>query len=304
MDIGLVFVGVTVFTLMLTIGVNQSFDQLTSLWRQPGILIRSLLAVIVLVPVVALILLWVFDLPPEVATGLAVLAAAPGAPLTTKRSQMAAADVDYITSLQLTLALSAVFVTPCILAIFYAIFELQTERVNPLQLVWQIASVTFLPVVIGLLLQRIAPQFVKMIRQPINVIANVLFLLLVVALVVAMAVLPEARAKLLVGWPAITAIVLMAVAALTIGHLLGGPRLDYRGGLAVACIARNLGLAAYIVGLGESSEEMIPTLLAYAVVGAALAIPYSIWIKRILKAEGDSEKNKSEIPVGKNEQKG
>src|SRR5271166_2721354 len=80
------FVTVTVFSRMLAIGVNQSFRQLTFLWRRPELLLRSLLAVIVLVPVVVGLLLWLFDLPPAVATGLAMLAAAPGAPLTTKRA--------------------------------------------------------------------------------------------------------------------------------------------------------------------------------------------------------------------------
>jgi hypothetical protein len=70
--------------------------------------------------------------------------------------------------------------------------------------------------------------------------------------------MPEARAKLLLGWPAVATIVVTEVAALTIGHLLGGPRHHQRGGLAVACIARNLGLAVFIVGLRNSNEEMIP----------------------------------------------
>lgn len=280
MDILLGFTSLTVFTLMLTIGVNQSFEQLTSLWRQPEVLVRSLIAVLVLVPAVVILLLKVFDLPPEVATGLAVLAAAPGAPLTTKRSQMAAADANYITSLQLSLALLAVVVTPCILAVFYAVFELATERVTPLDVATQIARVTFLPVIIGLLFQRYAPKRAAVIGNPLNIAANVLFLLLVVALIAALAIVPELRAKLLLGWPTVAAIVITAAAALAIGHFLGGPSLGHRAGLAVASIARNIGLALFMVGLSEGGEEMIPTLLAYMLLGSAVAIPYSLWIKR------------------------
>ena len=81
MDIVLAFISLTIFTLMLSNGVNHSFQQLISLSHEPEVLLRSLLAVIVLVPIGVFLLLWVFDLPPAVATGLAVLAAAPGAPL-------------------------------------------------------------------------------------------------------------------------------------------------------------------------------------------------------------------------------
>ncbi len=279
MDILLAFTSLTVFALMLTIGVNQSLEQLTSLWHQREVLLRSFLAVIVLVPAVVVVLLWVFDLPPAVATGLAVLAAAPGAPLTTKRSQMAKADITYITSLQLTLALLAVVVTPLTLAIFYALFELTIERVTPLEVASQIARVAFLPVIIGLLLQRFAPRLVAVIGKPLNVLANILFLLLVVALIVVLAMVPELRAKLLLGGPAIGAILIMAAAALIIGHLLGGPHREQRAGLAVASIARNIGLALFIVGLSDA-QQVIPTLVAYMLLGSAAAIPYSVWIKR------------------------
>jgi BASS family bile acid:Na+ symporter len=283
MDILLTFTSVTIFTLMLTIGVNQSLEQLTSLWHQRAVLLRALFAVLVLVPAVVIALLSVFDLSPEVATGLALLAAAPGAPLTTKRSQMAAADIDYVTSLQLTLALLAIVVTPLIVSAFYAVFELTTERVSPVEVAWQIARVTFLPVIVGLTLQRFAPKLVAVIGKPLNILANVLFILLVIALIVVLAIAPELREKLLLGWPAIAAILIIAVAAVTFGHLLGGPRPGQRAGLAVASLARNIGLALYIAGLSEGGEAVIPTLLVYMLLGTAVAIPYSVWIKRQVK---------------------
>ena len=67
----LLLVKITIFTLMLDIGITLPFGQLTSLWQRPALLIRSLLAVLVLVPGVVLLLLWLLDLPRAVATGLA-----------------------------------------------------------------------------------------------------------------------------------------------------------------------------------------------------------------------------------------
>jgi len=280
MDILLAFTSFTIFTLMLTIGVNQSLEKLTSLWHKRAVLLRSLLCVLVLVPAVVIVLLLVFDLSPEVTTGLALLAAAPGAPLTTKRSQMVAADIDYITSLQLTLALLAIVVTPLILSTFYELFELTIKRVSPVEVSWQIARVTFLPVIVGLTLQRFVPKLVAVIGKPLNILANVLFLLLVIALIVVIAMAPEMRANLLLGWSAIAAVLIMAMAAVIIGHLLGGPRTDQRAGLAVASLARNIGLALYIAGVSESSKAIIPTLLVYMLLGTAVQILYSVWIKR------------------------
>jgi BASS family bile acid:Na+ symporter len=285
MDIPLLnhFISLTVFSLMLTIGLTHPFAQLTSLWRQPEVLIRSLLAVVVLVPLVVFLLLWQLDLPPAVATGLALLAAAPGAPLTTKRAQMSGGDPSYTASLQLTLALGAVVITPLTLAILYALFELETERVTWLIVAGQVAQVTFLPVLIGLLVQRFAPKVAEVTGKPLVVFANVLFILLNVSILVALVLAPDLRKMLGVGWLAGAAIVIMVAAALAIGHLLGGPSRVARSSLAIASVARNIGLSLYIATLSDAGQGAIPTIVAYTILGGLLAVPYGVWNKRRMR---------------------
>jgi bile acid:Na+ symporter, BASS family len=282
------FVSLTIFTLMFALGVNHSFEQLTSLWHRPGLLLRSLLAVVLLVPMVVVLLLWVFDLPPAVATGLAVLAAAPGAPLTYKRSQMAGGDPTYTASLQLTLALFAVGITPLILAVFSSLFGLVIKGVTLFQVARQVAQVTFLPVIIGLSLKQFAPRLAEVLRKPVSMLANILFILLVLMLILLLALVPELRALLNVGGQAAVAILFMVVISLIIGHLLGGPRRDQRSALATACIARNVGLALFIAELSDYGQHFIPTLLTYMILGGLLAIPYAVLSKRQLTLRQES----------------
>ena len=279
------FFTVTIFSLMFAIGINSSLEQLTSLWRKPELLLRSLLAAIVLVPLVAFILLWLLDLPPAVATGLALLAAAPGAPVMTRRSQMAGADPTYVTSLQLTLAMLAVLVTPLTLAVFYSLFELPIGRVSPFHVLLQVGKVTILPVIAGLLIQRFVPRIAASIARPVQVIANALFLLLVVLPVVILAITPDLRQMLNLGGLSWSAILIMAAAAIAVGHFLGGPTRQQRSALAVACVARNIGLALFIAALLDYGQMFIPTVLAYALFGFTVAFPYSLWSKRRLKKQ-------------------
>jgi len=271
----LLLVKTTIFTLMLAIGINLSYQQLISLWRRPGLLLRSLLAVVVLVPLVVLLLIRWLDLTPAVATGLAVLAAAPGAPLTHKRSQMAGGSLSYSASLQLTLALLAVLITPLTLAIFHALTEIQTESVRSLEVARQVAFVQLLPVSLGLIVQRFGPKLAAMIGHPLNVVANILFLALVI-----LALIPGFRMIAHLGGLPILAIVMTVAVSLIIGHFLGGPTHDERSALAVASIARNIGLALFITTLSGVEKEIIPTLLSYMILGAIVAIPYSLWSKR------------------------
>jgi BASS family bile acid:Na+ symporter len=284
----LYFVSLTIFTLMFALGVNHSFEQLTSLWRRPGLLLRSLLAVVFLVPMVVVLLLWVFDLPPAVATGLAVLAAAPGAPLTYKRSQMAGGDPTYTASLQLTLALLAVGITPLILAVFSSLFGLVIKGVTLFEVARQVAQVTFLPVIIGLSLQQFAPRLAEVLRKPVSMLANILFILLLLILVILLTFVPEMRALINVGGQLAMTILFMVVISLTIGHLLGGPRRDQRSALATACIARNVGLALFIAELSDYGQHFIPTILTYMILGGLLAVPYAVWSKRQLTLRQES----------------
>jgi BASS family bile acid:Na+ symporter len=274
------FVTFTIFSLMFAIGVNHSFRQVTYLASQPALLVRSLLSVIVVVPGIVGVLLWALPLPPAVATGLAVLAAAPGAPLTTKRIEIAGGELQYAVNLQLTLALLAVVVTPLILSVYFSVFDLVIERVAPLDVARQIARVTFLPVIAGFLLRRLLPGAAARIGNLLRTMANILLVLLVLGLTVLLAAAPDLRAMLNLGGPAITAIVLMVALSLAAGHFLGGPTQEKRAVLAVASIARNVGLALFIAGLTDYGQKFVPTLLTYLILGGSLSVPYAVWSKR------------------------
>ncbi|MGI9402125.1 MAG: bile acid:sodium symporter family protein [Rhizobiaceae bacterium] len=279
-------VTITIFSLMLSVGLDQKLSDLASIWKEPGHLVSSLVAVIVLVPLIAAFLIWMFNLPPAAATGIAVLASAPGAPLTTFRSRMAGADIRFVSSLQISLAGLAIIVTPLTLAAFDLAFDTLTDPVRFWYVFRQVAIVTFLPVVIGLGLRKFAPGIADKIQKPLNIAANLLFLLLVLALITIILISPELRGMLAIGWIPALAIALMICGGLAGGHLLGGPDQPHRAGLAIASIARNIGLAVYIVGLSKTAATAIPVILAYLLIGVLLAMPYTMMSKKMTSTNG------------------
>ena len=274
------FVKITIFSLMLATGINLSLEKMLSLWRQPVLLFRAFLAVVVLVPTVVIVLLKLFNLSSDVMIGLALLAASVGAPLTTKRSQMAGARFRYSASLQLTLALLTVVITPLILTIFAILFHGIPDKIKILEVAQQVTVVQFLPVTIGLLLQKFGTKYAEIIAHPLTMISNSLFLILiVVASIIGLPLLLKVW-----GLPLIV-IAILVIVSLAIGHFLGGPDDDKRSVLAIACIARNVGLALFIAVLNNMQEKVFPTLVAYLMIGSCLGIFYSIWNKRQLQKE-------------------
>lgn len=273
----LMLVTVTIFFLMLALGSKLSVENILSFWRKPALVFRALLAVSLLVPLAVIVLMKFFHLPPEVTIGLALLAAAPGAPLSTKRSQIAGGSLGYAASLQLTLAILAVFVTPSTLAIFAILFADISQKVAILDVARQVMMVQILPVSLGLFINKFAPTFAQKIAQPLTLIADSLFLgLVILACIFGLPLLYKLWVLPL------EAIAIMVIASLGIGHALGRLDDDSRSTLAIFCVARNFGLALFIAILNHVEQQVIPTLVAYLILGTCICVPYSIWNKRRL----------------------
>lgn len=79
---------------------------------------------------------------------------------------------------------------------------------------------------------------------------------------------------------------LMSAAGLMLGHLIGPPEQSERAAVGIGGIARNVGLAIFVVTLSGVQREMAPTILAYMVLGFAFGVPYAVWSRRKLARGG------------------
>jgi BASS family bile acid:Na+ symporter len=150
-----------------------------------------------------------------------------------------------------------------------------------LEVAKQVTIVQFLPVSLGLLLQKFGANYAVKIAQPLTFIANFLFLVLIIlACIVGLPLLSK-----LWGLPLI-AIAIMVIISLGIGHALGGSDEDQRSILAISCIARNVGLALFIAILNGLEKQVMPTIVVYLMVGAVFGVLYSIYHKRKLASTG------------------
>ncbi|KOP23064.1 Na+-dependent transporter [Hapalosiphon sp. MRB220] len=265
----------TVFSIMLTLGVELPFKELLDFWQKPGLLARSLLAVIVIPAIVIALVLLVFNLPKTFAIALVLLIASPGPALLTKRAAMAGASFDYVLSLQVTLALLAVMVTPLILKLFSFLTPYTNENVNFLLVAKQITLVQFLPLSLGLAIRTIWSELAEEINNFLKAIANTLFIVLsIFALVVGLNLIPG------LGIIPLLVAILITLLGLMIGHVLAsGYEADIQSGLAVTTIARNVGLAIFIA-TKNGQAQLVPVIVALLIVGIVAGLPYSVWIKQ------------------------
>jgi len=273
-----IFVQLTIFLIMFSYGLRLTKAALEEIREYPGALVRSLVGVVILVPLAIFAIGPVFrtlGLSPAVGTGIVLLAACPGAPLLTKRTGMAGGDFEFSAALQLLCGASAILVTPAILWGYAQFFPQTREIVEFWAIAKQVAVVQLLPLGLGLSIRVLWSDLANEVSPRVLTIADVAFLVLV--LITLVASLPVILESSLLS---IAAIVVFAAIALLIGHFLGGPELSYQSATAVGCVARNIGLALFIATVNTKLLAVLPTIVGYMIIGSIVAIPYSVWMKK------------------------
>jgi BASS family bile acid:Na+ symporter len=265
-------VRLTLFLLMFSLGLSFTLQQFLAFWRKPGLVLRSLISTLIVFPMLVVCVLQITTLPQSAIIGLVVLAAAPGAPLMTRRITMAGGDFHLGANLQITLAALAIITTPLILLLFDRALADINLGISPRQVALNVAIAQGLPIGLAMLLSHYRPRLAKALALFVGKAANILFMLLAaVLLVTGFDLVIEA------GWQANLMISMLVVMALAAGHLLGGPDKQTRTALAIATIARNMGLALFITVLSGSAKHELAVLIAYMIIGFTLAVPYNLW---------------------------
>jgi len=114
--------GVSLAVLVFGSGLGARFSDVAALLRRPGLLARSLFAVLVVAPALAVALVWVFDLRPQVAIALVALSISPLPPLLPSRGERAGGRPEYGLGLVLLLAVFGVPVIMVSAEILQAVF--------------------------------------------------------------------------------------------------------------------------------------------------------------------------------------
>ena len=271
----LVALQLSIFLSMLTIGMGSSVSDLRSLLGQPSRLARSLVAINVLGPAIAIGVCKAFSLHPAIIIGLMTLSVAPVSNLFVQ-SMVPLPEpgrAAYAYGLFFASAVLSVILTPLAVDVIQAIFG-GDAHVTSLAAAQVVLSSVLLPLGIGLFVGRRWPAS----NQLISGIRNVSTFVLIVC-----GGFIIARGSSLVGpivrEGALTAIVLITLLWLAAGHLLGGPTDDDRTVLAHATVSRHPGVAIVVATLTDERLAPIGVLVA-ALVSSLAVVPYTLWRKR------------------------
>jgi bile acid:Na+ symporter, BASS family len=260
----------TLFSLMFSLGITLRLEQVLLLWQRPGLLNRSILAILVIVPMlVALVVLWV-RLPPEIQVGLILIAIAPGTSLTFYLPQCNRSQ-SYAIALQATVSMLAVITVPLTIAILQEFLPPEAQ-ISPLTVVQQLAVAQFLPLIIGMALRYCWSELANNLETLATQAANVLFGILIVWVLA-----QQLDAVIRIGLVPFIVIGLLVLISLWVGHFLGGRESSTRMTLAATTATHSAALALFIATLNLPHLSVSPAITVYVLVSGALTIAYLTW---------------------------
>jgi len=263
---------VSMFCVVFGFGLETTRDDLLYLPRRPWLMVRSILAVFVIMPVLALLLARQFDFRPPVEAALIALALSPVPPLLPKKQSKAGGHGSYGLSLMAMLALLAIVIVPLSMEILSKVFHWPLAFA-PGAIAKMVGEAVLLPLAAGMLLRALLPGLAARLAKPLAILVKILLPLAVILLLIG--TFSAARAAM--GGGTIAAIVLFVVAGLIVGHVLGKPNPEHSTVLALSTASRHPAIALSILTANFPEERFGGIILLYLLVSAVVMVPYVKW---------------------------
>jgi BASS family bile acid:Na+ symporter len=261
---------VSVLIQVFALGLETTWRDATYFFRSPRLLVNSVLARNVAVPVIAILLIKAFSFHVAVAITLGVLAVTPVPPLLPKSQLQAGCRSEYVLGLLVSQSLLAIVLVPITIEgmdwALDARAHFGVERVATLVL-----QAILIPLAAGMLASRFLPALKHIGSHLVT-----LGFLLLIAGALPLLVLGWRAFDTLRGDGAMLAIAIFVVAGMAVGHLLGGPRTEDRTALAIATSSRHPGLAIAIAqsNFPEQSRLVAGAIVIYLILRLVLSVPY------------------------------
>jgi len=266
----------SIFLLVLSIGLNADFGSAFHLFVRPAALLRALLAMGVMVPAFAVAMVVAFDLPHAVEVAIVAIALSPVPPFLPLKAMKAGGQQAYTVGLLVAASAISIAWVPLVLHVISPIFPTRLGM-SPASIAGLVAFSVLLPLAVGILVRHFLPNLAGRAARP---------LMLTAALLLAIALIPVLVAE----WPAILSLIgdgtVLALAALvavglTAGHLLAGAEPGERTVLALASGTRHPGVAIALAHANFPDDKLVlPAVLLYLVVCTLVSIPYVQWARR------------------------
>ncbi len=268
--------------IMLGLGLGLSLDDFSRVLKEPKNFLVGSLCQLILLPIVALILVIIYNPPLEIALGVMIIAAAPGGVTSNVLTKFANGDVALSISLTAIISLISIISVPFIIfksANFLGVDNSLNESISMVGIAMKMFLVVTVPVILGMLIRKFATNFIASKTKIIQKISVALFVL------VFFSIIYEERERFIsflekAGVIALTLnLVMMLISYYIAKFLISG--IAQRKCITLECGVQNGTLAIFVATqLVDDIAYLVPTA-AYAVIMYITSIIFIFIVKNI-----------------------
>ncbi len=185
MDIGTIILAISLIIIMFGMGLSLVKDDFVRLLQDPKAILVGLVNQIILLPIIAYILLSIFNVGTDIAIGIMILAACPGGATSNLITHLAKGDTGLSISLTTANSLISIFTIPFVVdfALTHFLDADEMIQINKLQTVIQIFVIVIIPVALGMALKSAKPIFADKMSKPVKIASAAVLFLVIIALV-------------------------------------------------------------------------------------------------------------------------
>ena len=170
--------------IMLGLGASLTIKDFTRVFQNPKEFFVGLICQLIVLPVIAYLLVIILKTPIELALGVMLIAAAPGGVTSNVLTKFANGDVALSISLTAFSSLISVVSVPYIVFLSIELFDISyiEKEISMLGISLKMFFVVTVPVIIGMIIRRIANEFIIKNMKIIQKLSIALFVIVFIAI--------------------------------------------------------------------------------------------------------------------------
>ena len=166
--------------IMLGLGLGLKIDDFTRILKTPKDFFVGFFSQLIILPLVAYLLIIILKVPPEIAIGVMIIAAAPGGVTSNILTKFANGDVALSISLTAVISLISIITVPLIIFTSADLFGITniSQNISMTGIALKMFLVVTVPVILGMIIRKFAENFVNSkirIFEKLNLILFVIF---------------------------------------------------------------------------------------------------------------------------------
>jgi len=262
--------------IMFSLGLGLSINDFTRIFLKPKEFFIGFLSQLIILPIVALLLVYFWPVSPEIAIGVMILAAAPGGATSNILTSFAKGDVALSISLTAVISILSVITIPLILGISLSLLgtNLTNQGISLMDIALKMFLIVTIPVLIGMLLSKLLISFESIAKN----ISTVLFFLVLLGAILAErenVVSYFAQAGLIT---LVLNILMMLIAFYLSKSLISDS--SQQKAITLECGLQNGTLAIVVANVFFDGGAYLIPAATYSLIMYATALPYIYYLRR------------------------